>query len=141
VTDDCIKPFSGRFAFLSNLYPAPVEWRGRLFPTVENAFQAAKTDDVEAWDRLTELPPDVAVAFGQGMALRQDWEVVKQSVMAELLAAKFEIPALRRALLATAPAELVNEAWWGDTYWGVTRGRGDNHLGRLLMAVRASLAG
>jgi len=139
VAEDCIKPFSGRFAFLSNLYPAPVEWRGRLFPTVENAFQAAKTDDAEAWAALAELPPDAAAEFGRCVVLRGDWETVKLAVMADLLAAKFEIPALRRALLATAPAALVNEAWWGDTFWGVTRGRGANHLGRLLMELRASL--
>jgi hypothetical protein len=135
-----IGPFAGPWAFLSNFYPSPVEWQGRLYPTVENAFQAAKTDDPAALERLTELPPDQAAELGRLVPLRPDWEAVKLGVMAELLALKFEIPALRRRLLATGQAELLNIAWWGDLTWGMAKGRGANHLGRLLMELRAGLS-
>lgn len=136
-----IAPFSGAFAFLSNFYPAPVEWRGLLFPSVENAFQAAKTDDPEAHAALAALPPDQAAELGRRAAIRPAWDEVRLAVMADLLRAKFEIPVLRRRLLATGSALLVNEAWWGDKFWGISRGRGDNHLGRLLMELRDELAG
>jgi len=136
---DSINGFSGDWAFLSNLYLSPVEWNSFLFPSVENAFQAAKTSEAEAWKRLTALPPDQAATFGQTVPLRPDWEEIKLTVMAELLAAKFEIPALRRRLIATARRDLINQNWWGDRFWGRVKDQGENHLGRLLMELRQRL--
>ena len=38
-----IGEFDGKFRFLSNFYPSPIFYDGILYPTVEHAFQAAKT--------------------------------------------------------------------------------------------------
>ena len=38
-----IDKFSGKYAFLSNFFPAEVVLEGEKYPTVEHAFQAAKT--------------------------------------------------------------------------------------------------
>ena len=56
--------------------------------------------------------------------------------MHSVLQAKFAVPALRDALLATGDAELVEGNTWGDTYWGVCGGRGRNQLGRTLTRIR-----
>jgi hypothetical protein len=40
-----IKAFRGKHAFLSNFHPSPVVLDGQTNPTVEHAFQAAKTAD------------------------------------------------------------------------------------------------
>ena len=56
--------------------------------------------------------------------------------MRSILEAKFAVPELRDALLATGDAELVEGNTWGDVYWGVCGGRGRNQLGRTLMRVR-----
>ena len=56
--------------------------------------------------------------------------------MHSILQAKFAVPQLRDALLATGDAELVEGNTWGDTYWGVCRGRGRNQLGQTLMRIR-----
>lgn len=136
---DSIQGFTGQWAFLSNLYPSPVEWNNFLFPCVENAFQAAKTDDSEQWRHLAQLPPDEAAVFGRSLILRPGWDAQRLAVMTALLELKFEIPALRRHLLATAPRELVNQNWWGDRYWGRVKDQGENHLGRLLMQLRDRL--
>ena len=32
--------------------------------------------------------------------------------------------------------EIVEENTWGDTFWGVCKGVGENHLGKLLMEIR-----
>lgn len=48
---------------------------------------------------------------------------------------------LREALLATGDAVLVEGNWWGDTFFGVCRGEGENWLGRMLMQVREELKG
>lgn len=41
-----VNRFAGIYEFLSNFYPAPVTLDGVVYPTVENAFQAAKTGDM-----------------------------------------------------------------------------------------------
>ena len=42
-------------------------------------------------------------------------------------------------LLNTGDAELVEGNHWGDRYWGVCDGEGQNKLGKLLMQVRGEL--
>jgi predicted NAD-dependent protein-ADP-ribosyltransferase YbiA (DUF1768 family) len=56
--------------------------------------------------------------------------------MEEILRMKFADERLRDKLTSTAPVELVEGNWWGDTFWGVCKGVGENHLGRLLMKIR-----
>ena len=46
---------------------------------------------------------------------------------------------LKEKLLATGDAELIEGNTWNDTYWGVCRGKGKNHLGKIIMEVREAL--
>ena len=70
--------------------------------------------------------------------LRSDWEEVKIEVMREVLRCKFsQNPDLKAKLIATGDAELIEGNNWNDRFWGVCRGVGQNHLGRLLMELRA----
>ena len=41
--------------------------------------------------------------------------------------------------MQTEDAELVEDNWWGDKFWGVCNGEGENHLGKLLMKIRDEL--
>jgi ribA/ribD-fused uncharacterized protein len=72
--------------------------------------------------------------------LRRDWEAVKDAVMRQAVRTKFtQHEDLRRALLATGEAELV-EHTAKDRYWGDGGdGSGRNRLGRILMDVREEL--
>lgn len=56
--------------------------------------------------------------------------------MLDLQRQKYTVPYLREKLLATGDAELVEGNTWGDRFWGVCNGVGQNWLGRLLMQVR-----
>ena len=56
--------------------------------------------------------------------------------MRDLLAQKFSDPVLRKRLAATAPLDLIEGNTWGDRFWGVYEGEGENWLGRLLMEIR-----
>jgi predicted NAD-dependent protein-ADP-ribosyltransferase YbiA (DUF1768 family) len=40
------------------------------------------------------------------------------------------------ALLRGVEGEIVEENSWGDTFWGVSGGKGRNELGKLLMKIR-----
>ncbi len=45
--EPCIREFKGEFRFLSNFFPSRIYHDGIEYPTVEHAFQAAKTLDFE----------------------------------------------------------------------------------------------
>jgi ribA/ribD-fused uncharacterized protein len=136
-----IAEFQGEYRFLSNFWPATVEFEGMAYPTAEHAYQAAKTLDAAERRRIAALPtPAEAKRAGRALPLRADWEQVKFDVMLRCVRDKFaRDPDLRRRLLATAPAHLEEGNTWGDTVWGVSNGVGDNRLGKILMRVRDEL--
>ena len=59
--------------------------------------------------------------------------------MEDLLRQKFTAPELRRRLRLTHPYPLVELNTWNDVFWGVCKGQGENHLGRLLMTIRDNI--
>lgn len=140
MTINHISSFTGDYRFLSNFYPAEVELDGIKYPSVEHAYQAAKTTDKEERKQFHKRPlPTAAEAkkLGKKLDLRSDWEGVKLDVMEQLLIQKFAHQELKEKLLETGDALLVEGNYWGDTFWGVdNRKGGSNHLGKLLMKIR-----
>lgn len=134
---DVIDSFSGDFGFLSNFYESSIWVDGERYATVEHAYQAAKANDPTTKKMIRDArTPYVAKRLGKSVVLPADWDTKRIEVMRALLAKKFENPLLRSLLLATEDAELVEGNAWGDRFWGVCRGDGQNWLGRLLMEVR-----
>lgn len=133
-----IDEFRGKHFFLSNFYLSPVVFEGVTYPCVENAFQAAKTLDINRRRAFIKLEPGEAKRLGRRVNLRADWENVKLEIMMQLIDEKFRDQDLAERLIATKGASLVEGNRWNDTFWGVDArsGRGQNHLGRILMAVR-----
>ena len=137
-----IDRFEGPHSFLSNFYPSEVRYEADVYPTVEHAFQAAKTLDASERARVRDAQsPALAKRLGRKVALRSDWERIKVDIMRQLLVQKFESPELAEALRTTVGHDLIEGNTWNDRFWGVCRGRGQNHLGRLLMEIRARLVG
>jgi hypothetical protein len=137
-----INQFTGPYRFLSNFYPTPILDEGITYPSVEHAFQANKT-----WSRLDRKKiaaaksPTDAKRMGRMVELRPDWEQRKLGVMGELLRIKFSDPKLKGLLLSTGRRPLIEGNWWNDRFWGVClkSNIGENHLGNLLMIIRAEL--
>ena len=136
-----VNRFEGEFEFLSNFSPHKVVVFDRIWPTAEHAFQGMKTVDRVERARICRAPtPGKAKRMGGDVELRPDWEQIKLEIMRSVLRAKFMQDAgLMRSLLDTGGAELVEGNHWNDTFWGVCRGRGSNHLGKLLMELRAEV--
>lgn len=136
-----IDRFDGQYDFLSNFYPSTFEWHGRVYPTVEHFFQAAKAETQEGYEMVMREPgPGGAKHAGRNVKLRADWEQIKDKVMYTALKEKFkQNPELKEKLLATGDEKLVEGNTWGDRYWGVCGGTGKNHLGKLLMILRDEL--
>jgi len=112
------------------------------YRSVEHAFQAAKSLDMNDRTAISRISkPIEAKHYGYTIQLRADWDTIKIPLMADLVQQKFDnSPKLRTLLLSTGTAELYEGNTWNDTFWGVdlTTMRGENHLGRILMAIRAS---
>ena len=135
-----INSFSGEFDFLSNFHPSEVVWMGVRYPTVEHAYQAAKSrDEVVRRSFVYLATPGIAKREGRKVEIRDDWEEIKVNVMRSLLIQKFNSHELFEKLKATAPHDLIEGNWWNDTFWGVCRGVGKNWLGKLLMEIRDGL--
>lgn len=138
-----INAFTGTYRFLSNFYPAVVTYEGVAFPSVEHAYQAAKTHNLTLRRTIARYRYAAdAKRAGKNLPLRDDWELVKRDTMRTLLAKKFAVGSgLADQLLATGDEMLVEGNWWNDTYWGVCDGVGQNWLGVLLMQRRTELQG
>ncbi len=136
-----IDSFEGDHRFLSNFYGSTVEYEGVKYPTVEHAFQAAKTlDPAQRAEIAAARTPGVAKRMGRKVVLRDGWNAMRNDVMEALVRDKFtRHPLLRRQLLDTGDQDLIEGNWWGDTYWGVCRGVGENHLGQILVKIRKEL--
>lgn len=137
-----IKGFFGPYRFLSNFHVADVMYEGLRYPSTEAAFQAAKSLDKEERLQIAILSqPKFAKRAGRRLALRSDWESVKDQVMYDVCLDKFTRHAdLKKALLETGSAYLEETNTWGDRYWGVD-GHGKNRLGQILMRIRDELKG
>lgn len=135
-----IDDFRGYYRWLSNFQESPITYKGKDYPTVEHAYQAAKAVDPEQAEaiRVAETPSKAKKLGGQ-CVMREDWDDVRLQVMEECLRLKFQIPFLRQRLLDTCSEELVEGNLWNDTFWGVCKGKGANMLGKLLMKIREEI--
>ena len=136
-----ILEFKGEFWWLSNFSSSNVIFDGFEYPSVEHAYQAAKTMDKDERKQVRDAKsPGQAKKLGRKVTLREDWEQVKLQVMEGLLRQKFSSESdLSSKLLATGDGLLVEGNWWGDTYFGVCMGTGENNLGKLLMKIREEI--
>lgn len=144
-----IRGFTGEYGFLSNFARSRIPFDGTDYPTVEHAFQAAKTTDPAERAKIAEAPsPHAAKALGRKVTLRDSWdEYISFDTMRTLLRIKFRDEHLRERLLDTRHALLVETNSWHDGKWGdcvcgsaQCLAPGTNLLGILLMDVRVECA-
>lgn len=136
-----INSFTGDHRFLSNFYPCEILFEGSIYPSVESAYQAAKTLDQGERDRIRiAKTPGEAKKLGRRVTLQAGWNAMRVGVMRELLRMKFSNNVLKAMLVETKDAVLVEGNYWNDFWWGVCKGRGANHLGQLLMEIRKEVS-
>lgn len=134
-----INSFSGKYRFLSNFYMIPIRYNKIVYPSVENAYQACKTNNIELRKQFIYCSAKKAKLLGHYLVLRPHWNCIRQAVMYNLLVIKFKNNTLRQLLINTGDQELIEGNYWNDTYWGICRGIGENNLGKLLMRLRSEL--
>lgn len=134
--------FHKEYDFLSNFYPCIIETKNYTFPTVEHAYQAAKTLKREEKILISKTKtPGKAKALGKSLTLRKDWEIVKIPLMTKFLYLKFNDPILKDKLLNVSE-EIIEHNYWHDNFWGkcictkCVNKKSFNILGRILSMIK-----
>jgi ribA/ribD-fused uncharacterized protein len=145
-----IESFSGPYRWLSNFWPVKINYDGIIYPSVEHAYQAAKTTNKKLREEIAQLPsPSEAKKYWDTHPLKSktpNWKNLKISIMATLIKEKFSISneiMLVRLLVETAEKRIIEGNNWGDDFWGKVKKdgqkwRGKNHLGSILTSRRTS---
>ena len=134
-----IDSFRGEYAFLSNMYDAPIKLGGVVYTCAEAAFQAVKLEDKSQRVQFAGLSGGAAKTLGRRVHLRKNWNDIRVDVMRWIVHEKFkQNPTLKRKLMNTS-GDLIEGNTWNDKFWGVCNGQGQNWLGRILMAERDRL--
>lgn len=155
VEESAIKYYSRskNYKWLSNFNVAePFEYKDRLYPTVEHAFQAQKSDSDEYKDALTigtesYIGSDAAKAKSFGtkgnfkkldLEIIEDWDNKKLELMEEILEAYYsKNEEMKQKLVDTGNSPLLHRGPRIDLFWGInSHGNGENQHGKILMNLR-----
>lgn len=142
-----IKSFDGTFRWLSNFWPAEVVFEGVKYLSVEHAYVAAKTLDLNLRQEIKDIPKANKVKlFGRKMKIREDWtDQLRLEIMEDLVRQKFSNNKdLKELLLLTDNEEIVEGNHWHDLFFGKCScekhgGEGQNNLGKIIMKIRQEL--
>lgn len=142
-----IKSFNGTFRWLSNFWPAEVMFEGVKYLSVEHAYVAAKTFDLNLRQEIKDIPKANKVKlFGRKMKIREDWtDQLRLEIMEDLVRQKFSNNKdLKELLLLTDNEEIVEGNSWHDLWWGVCtcskhNSIGKNYLGKIIMKIRKDI--
>jgi len=133
------------YGAFSNLYPRPIEFEDRVYPTAEHAYQAGKASKPAVREWILSAPtPSLAAMAAHGLYVWDvvpNWAQIKFDRMRAVLRAKFEQHAdLKDLLLSTDDARLVEAGTVNNAVnrlWGEVDGKGKNTLGVMLMDLRS----
>ena len=135
-----IVSFRGPYFFLSNFFPVEIIYEGIKYPSSEHAYQAAKTVNIAQRLEIARQPTAaLAKRMGKTVTMRPNWSLIKLKEMEKILRIKFSQsshPDLYRSLQRIKPYRLIEHNQHGDQFWGFSKGKGQNHLGKLLMKIR-----
>lgn len=131
--------FRDNLYFLSNMYPCRVRYGSTEYLCAESAFQAQKCTKESEKLMFNNINGFEAKKIGRKVSLKSNWEIEKLAIMEEIVRSKFiQNPSLAEKLIGIEGV-IQEDNSWGDTFWGVYNGVGENHLGKILMKIRDEL--
>lgn len=139
--ENVINGFCGKNSFLSNFFPCPIERNGKIYKSLESAYQASKYDSLPYIQNLfiNASAYEAKKLSKENIYNYAEFDSRKVIIMKELLRKKFFETNLSPLLKNTGKKTLIEYNWWNDTFWGVTNKGGHNFLGVCLMEVRTEL--
>lgn len=91
---------------------------------------------------IAKLSPSESKKFSKQHPMTNPFfEATKLNIMENINYQKFRQEPFRSKLLATGDCHLEEGNWWHDKFWGtdIKTREGHNHLGKILMQIRARL--
>jgi len=142
--------YKGKWVYnwFSNMEPldTPFTFKGVTYNTVENFYQAMKLpyNRLDLRAEIAAMPPHkakTAIRNKSKYLWRDSWDKeVSLAVMRHALRIKFAPGTSWYTKLMETEGEIVEWNNWGDVFWGKTLdGKGENHLGKILMEIRDGL--
>lgn len=125
-----------------NFAPFQVEWRGKLYPTSEHAYQAAHFIDINQElaekVRLCRSPREASDFANENSAYDDpDWSDKKISYMEEIVRSKLEQHGYIVDTLLSSDDKYIVEMNDDDEFWGWGKNHdGRNELGKIWMKLR-----
>lgn len=137
--------YEREFYCFSNFSSFAVEWKGRVWPTSEHAYQAA-----HFFETAPELAEKIynAKSAHEAYKLAQtnankaplNWEEIKIGVMEDIVRHKLEQNPYVRHKLEQTDNKLIVEDSPKDSFWGWGENRdGRNELGKVWMKLRQEI--
>jgi len=127
-------------SFLSNFYESSIELDAVVYRNAEAAYQAMKSNDSLVRVKFINLNGASAKALGKRIELRNDWNDIKLDMMYKIVKNKFmQNSTITKLLIDTNDKVIIEGNNWGDIYWGICNGIGENNLGKILMKVREEM--
>lgn len=140
---------------LSNFQETPIAYKNVIFPSVENAFQAAKflySDHPQMFENVRIMTPKEAKSFGSKASMKKnnvhlttsDWNANKTEIMKKLIAIRFrEDNSFRKIVVSARKTNRIlyhferSGAYWGGHF---KNGEfvGQNILGKIIMDTHCS---
>ena len=135
-----IEEFQGEYRWLSNFWIYD-DVRGL---SVEHHYQAAKAKHYEDYLRIMSAENAYeakkigkSIDHGGMLVVRSNWHDIRLTLMEQFTRVKYATNhGLKQKLLNTQGMLLIEGNKWGDTFWGVCNGVGENNLGKIIMKVR-----
>lgn len=133
--------FQKEYRWLSNFYilKEPIDIFGCKFYTTENLYQAFKCAKEDDFICMSNITPAQAKRLGKRVELNPEFESNKLSIMKNILSVKFNHQYFKNKLILTGKCYIEETNTWGDTFWGVCNGYGQNNLGKIIMEIRDEL--
>jgi len=136
---DNITALKGDYEFLAMTYIYPITVDGITYTNAEAAFWSQRIKDKKARNKLSRLSAMKARAKALQAEPIDDWDETKDDILKRILEIKFKDESLRKKLLSTGDAMILNNNTYRDEYYGIYNGKGKNILGKMLMELRSSL--
>jgi ribA/ribD-fused uncharacterized protein len=133
--------YTPEFYVFNNFSAHAIEFRGKLYPTAEHAYQAAKCTDPHGKEEIRKARSPILAKRSANETFRAtrdpDWNTKKLAVVEEILRAKLaQHPEAQDALRDSGDEDIVEDSPT-DYFWGAgADGSGQNMLGRLWMKIR-----
>ena len=128
-----------------NYAPFQTEWRGKLYPTSEHAYQSAHFIDTspELAERVRLCrSPRIASDFANENSDQDDpnWKQKRVAFMDEILRCKLEQHDCIRSTLIESGDKYIVEMNDNDSFWGWGSDHdGNNQLGKTWMKLRSEI--